>query len=86
MTISDLLALLAAIGTDSKTVIDLLKPYSPDQQITSILNLSELLIPLLTGLASKGVAAYQGASGTPITVASVTALLPDSTPLPPPTE
>jgi hypothetical protein len=83
LTVAELLALLAALGTDSTTIIDLLKPYSPDQEITSILNLSELLIPLLASLASKGVAAYSGASGTPITVASITALLPNQYPLPP---
>lgn len=46
----------------------------------------ELLLPIVEQLVGNGLMAWQKASGTAITIESVTALLPDSTPLDPPTQ
>jgi hypothetical protein len=43
------------------------------------------LVTLLGGLVSSALRAYSAASGTPVTVESVQALLPDPTPLNTPT-
>lgn len=47
--------------------------------------IADAVVPVLEQLIEKAVTAYSGASGTPITVASLTALLPDMTPLNKPT-
>lgn len=42
------------------------------------------VLDLLSQLASKAITAWGAASGTPITVETITALLPNATPLTPP--
>lgn len=49
------------------------------------LELPTAIITAIEGLANSAIGAWSSASGTPITVASVQALLPDPTPLTPPT-
>lgn len=46
---------------------------------------AEAVMALTASLVSAALTAYSNATGTPITVASVQALLPDSTPLTAPT-
>lgn len=56
------------------------------ETIDPALGLPAAIIAEVEKLASTALAAYSTASGTPITVASVQALLPNPTPLTPPTE
>lgn len=51
-------------------------------ETTAIAGIESLVLELVT----KALAAYSAASGIPITVESVTALLPNQEPLTPPTE
>ena len=86
MTVEQLIALLQSIGVDTQTVAELLKSYVPSQQVDAIANLAELIVPIVTQLAAKGLAAWSAASGQPITVESVQALMANPTPLTPPTQ
>lgn len=86
MTVQELIAIIETIGTDATAVLNILKTYVPNQELAAIANLADLIIPITEQLAANGLTAWSNASGQAITVQSVQALMPDPTPLPPPTQ
>lgn len=86
MTVAELIAIIETISNDSLAVLDILREYVPNQELAAIANLADLIIPITEQLAANGLTAWSNASGQAITVASVQALMPDPTPLTPPTE
>ena len=78
-TANDVLSIVQEIEAISNEVLDVISSVDPD------LGLPVAVIAQLEALATKAIAAWSAASTTPITVASVTALLPNATPLTPPT-
>jgi hypothetical protein len=86
VTIAEFITQMEAIVTDAETAISTAETFIPSQEVNAALNIAEAVLPIAEQIVSKALTAWSQASGQAITVASVTALLPDSTPLPPPTE
>lgn len=77
---------VAASITEVKGVADsILEELEPVPAVGADALIAQNVLDLLSDLASKALLAWSGASGTPITVESLQALLPNSTPLTPPT-
>ena len=79
MTAGDVATAIEQIQQDSSAVVGLVAELDP--ALEAPIGVAELL----ASLAAKALAAWSNASGTPITEASVAALMPDETPLTPPT-
>lgn len=75
-TASEVTSIITEIEQIASTLLDSLATIDPE------LGLPAELVTVIGGLATTAINAFQTASGTPITVASVEALLP--APLPPP--
>lgn len=85
MTIADFVAQMEAIATTAETAIATAEKFIPSQEVDAALNIAEAVLPIAEDLVAKALTAWSTASGEAITVESVTALLPDATPLTPPT-
>ncbi len=71
------------VQTVSGTILATIEATDP--AVTSEAETAGALVTLIGSLISSALTAYSAASGTPITVESVQALLPDATPLNAPT-
>lgn len=85
MTIADFVTQMEAIVTTAETAIATAEKFIPSQEVDAALNIAEAVLPIAEDLVAKALTAWSTASGEAITVESVTALLPDATPLTPPT-
>jgi hypothetical protein len=72
------------IEQDAGTVLETIAAVDPAVAIP--VATAEGIVSLVGGLITKALLAWSAASGTPITQASVLALLPDNTPLVAPTK
>lgn len=83
MTIQDVINDLEAVGgvvTQGVATLEALDPaVAPEAEV------AKLAFNIASDLVSKALTAWSNASGQPITVETVTALLPNSTPLTAPT-
>lgn len=86
MTIADFIAQMEAIVTAAETGIATAEKFIPSQEVDAALNIAEAVIPIAEDLVAKALTAWSAASGQAITVASVTALLPNPVPLDKPTQ
>lgn len=84
MTVQELLNDISGAAGVSEQILELVVGLDPDVAIPA--EILEKLLPLLVTYLSKGLNAWSNASGQPITVETVTALLPNQTPLSLPTE
>lgn len=76
----------ADIGAVQGVAGEILKTIEAvDPALSATAELTENLLTLLAGLVNSALTAWSNASGTPITAETVAALLPNQTPLPPPT-
>ena len=82
-------ATVATVGTDvtavqgiAQTILDTIEAVDP--AVGATVEEAANIVNLLAGLVTAALTALQNATGTPITVESVTALLPNPTPLPEP--
>lgn len=64
------------------SILKEIEVYAPGDAVPA--GAAGLILDLASQLASKALAAWSAASGTPITAESVLALLPDQTPVAPP--
>lgn len=78
-TASEISAIIADILQVSGTILPVLESLDPGVAVPAE------VAQELANLAAKALAAWSAASATPITVESVQALLPNQTPLTPPT-
>jgi hypothetical protein len=78
-SIQDVLSILQEVEQASNTILATVEALDP------ALDLPVGVIQAIEGLATTALSAWSTASGTPITVASVQALLPNPVPLTPPT-
>lgn len=77
---------VSAVVTEIEAVADsILKELEVVPAVAGPAGIADTVVELLGGLLSKALLAWSAASGTPITIESVQALLPNSTPLTPPT-
>lgn len=79
-SVSEVLSILQEVEAASNTILATVEALDP------ALDLPVTAIQAIEGLATAALSAYSAASGTPITVESVQALLPNPAPLTPPTE
>ena len=85
MTVQQLVDALAsgqALSEEALAILDLYLKGDPEAEVP--VEVLEKLIPILTNLTTKALLAWSVASKQPITVETVTALMPDMTPLTPP--
>lgn len=82
--LSNTLDIVAAIETDAKAILAVVSAADPG--IAGEIAVGEQVASLVEGLVAKALQAFAAAKGVPITPDSVTALLPNPTPLTPPTE
>lgn len=77
---------VSAVVTEIEAIADsILKELEAVPAIAGAAGIADTVVELLGSLLSKALLAWSAASGTPITVESVQALLPNSTPLTEPT-
>lgn len=74
---------ITEIQTIADTILETVQAVDP--AVADVTSASQSVIDLLAELAAKALTAWSDAAGVPITQESVMALLPDATPLPPPT-
>lgn len=74
----------ATITEISGIADEILKELESVPAIAGAATVGDTILNLLSGLVSKALLAWSAANDTPITVESVTALLPNQTPLTPP--
>lgn len=82
MTAQELIDDISGAAGVSEQILELIAGLDPDVAIPAAI--LEKLLPLLVTYLSKGLTAWSNASGTPITVETVMALLPNPDPLTPP--
>jgi hypothetical protein len=80
MTLSEVSAAVTAAQTLGGTILSTIETADPAVDVPA--ETAGSILTLVAQLAAAGLAAYAAASGVPITVASVLALLPDAAPLP----
>jgi hypothetical protein len=82
VTTADVTATVTEIQATGDSVLEIVAAAVPGVALEA--GAAEQVLNLLATLVGKALTAYAAASGTPITAASVLALLPDATPLSPP--
>ena len=70
------------VQTVGDSILKEIEVYAPGDAVPA--GTAGLILDLASQLASKALAAWSAASGTPITAESVLALLPDQVPVAPP--
>ena len=70
------------VQTTGDLILETIKGEDPEVALPA--STAEAVLGLVGNLVSTALTAFSAASGTPITVASVLALLPNDTPLTPP--
>ena len=85
MTIQDFITELTAIESIVQQGLKTADSFvAGDAQIAVPIELAEAILPIVEDLVNKALTAWSTASGQPITVETVQALLPNATPLTPP--
>jgi hypothetical protein len=74
---------VTAVQQVGNTILSTIEAVDPAIDVPA--NEASVILTLVASLATAALTAWSNASGTPITVESVTALLPNATPLPTPT-
>lgn len=85
MTIQEFISQMQAIVTVAEEGLATADQFvKGDAEIDVPIELAEAILPVVENLAEKALTAWSTASGKPITVDTVKALLPNATPLTPP--
>lgn len=79
MTSSDVSTAVSEVQAVGDTILTTLQAVDPGVAIPAAT--AEVILDLIAELAAKALTAWSNASGTPITVESIQALLPNQTPL-----
>ena len=79
MTAGTVSSVVTEVQAGADTVLGLLEEFDPAAEVPAAA--AEGIVNEVGSLVTKALSAWSAASGTPITVESVTALLPDPTPL-----
>lgn len=79
---SNIAADVAAVQGVAGTILATIEEVDPAVGVP--VETAEKLVTLIGGMVSAALTALQNASGEPITTATITALLPNATPLPEP--
>lgn len=82
-TAAEVQAIIEEIQAGSDVVLTTLGTVVPSEEIPA--SKASAIVDLISDLATKALAAWSAAANNPITVESVQALLPNQTPLTPPT-
>ena len=83
-TLTDVATAVQEVQTVSGTILATIAATDPS--VAGETAVAGELVTLIGGLVTSALNAYSAASGTPITVESIQALLPDETPLNAPTQ
>ena len=87
MTIQDFLDAFnnaIALGEQGLEATDAIAKQYGATSVELPVEAAEVVLPILGKLVAAAVTGYSNASGTPITIETITALLPNATPLPKP--
>lgn len=83
MTIQEFIDEMNAVTAIAEQGLKTVEGFVPSVALPA--EIAGAVLPLIEDLVAKALTAWSKASGQPITVETVTALLPDATPLTPPT-
>lgn len=83
MTAAEFIAQMETIVALAEQGAEIAAKFDPELELP--VKAAELIVPVIESLAEAAINGWSQATGTPITVEAVTALLPNPTPLTPPT-